>query len=81
MSGSRGRERWRKRSQPRTDIYRSGEFWVSVDTHTGEVFPGGVKPTDTAEKNRVVADVLALLSKYGLAPDDPLHVWDSLFGA
>jgi hypothetical protein len=78
--GRDGHKRETKTKRPRVLVVRRGEFWVSIDTHTGQLVCPAHCLLDDRDKNRVTAEVIAVLTKYGTPPSDPMDVRDAMFG-
>jgi hypothetical protein len=75
-----GREGPKNERKPRKLVITHGSFWVSVDTHTGDLECKADHDLGTAERDAVTAAVVDELTKYGFPPGCPLEVRDALFG-
>lgn len=75
-----GREGVKNQRKPRKIVITHGEFWVSIDTHTGDLECKADHGLDRSERNAVTAAVVDELTKYGFPPNDPVDVWAAMFG-
>lgn len=78
--GRDGNKREPKTKRPRLLFVRRGEFWVSIDTHTGRIECPAHCLLSDRERNAVTVEVIDALAKYGLSPADPMDVRDAMFG-